>query len=370
MDEREEWRPKIFYSSGPEQGLPEPFPAPTHLRRKERSSHNRGALYVPGTPTHVGCSAAAAAGGVSNGYLGHHGSLRRQDFYAASSGSGRYLEHRTRSVDRWMIPRISTSGDPKFLWDAGFGDRSRGRSRNVSLKNPLSVSEKIVLFFFLLLSQGTIIPFFFFYHSYDFFFLQREREAHVYHHSFIKICVACCVAFVLLHMILLLKKNALYILFFFFQFTYLTLPYFPLRAIYKIWEDCSGCLSCRVGFLDLWVVAELITPSPFANHFIIKFIYMYENSIRMGPFTLFFFHIQIPVCCLFLDVPSYIYLLGYIAFSDLCLPWVPGYQFKKEEKKKLFGEPPSFIMGRETISTNMMSVAWNGDIYTTSQSIW
>ncbi|PFH51560.1 hypothetical protein AMATHDRAFT_3009 [Amanita thiersii Skay4041] len=48
MDERESWRPKIFYSDGPEQGLPEPFPAPTHLRRKERSSHNRGALYVPG----------------------------------------------------------------------------------------------------------------------------------------------------------------------------------------------------------------------------------------------------------------------------------------------------------------------------------
>ncbi|TFK44789.1 hypothetical protein BDQ12DRAFT_35519 [Crucibulum laeve] len=48
MDEREEWRPKIFYSSGPEQGLPEPFPAPTHLRRKERSSFNRGALFVPG----------------------------------------------------------------------------------------------------------------------------------------------------------------------------------------------------------------------------------------------------------------------------------------------------------------------------------
>ncbi|KAK2463211.1 hypothetical protein APHAL10511_004866 [Amanita phalloides] len=45
MDEREAWRPKIFYSDGPEQGLPEPFPAPTHLRRKERSSHNRGALW-------------------------------------------------------------------------------------------------------------------------------------------------------------------------------------------------------------------------------------------------------------------------------------------------------------------------------------
>ncbi|RDB25017.1 hypothetical protein Hypma_007836 [Hypsizygus marmoreus] len=49
MDEREAWRPKIFYSEpGPEQGLPELFPAPTHLRRKERSSFNRGALYVPG----------------------------------------------------------------------------------------------------------------------------------------------------------------------------------------------------------------------------------------------------------------------------------------------------------------------------------
>ncbi|KAJ7287436.1 RNA recognition motif 2-domain-containing protein, partial [Mycena rebaudengoi] len=49
MDEREAWQPKIFYSNpGPEQGLPEPFPAPTHLRRKERSSYNRGPLYVPG----------------------------------------------------------------------------------------------------------------------------------------------------------------------------------------------------------------------------------------------------------------------------------------------------------------------------------
>ncbi|KAH7888596.1 RNA recognition motif 2-domain-containing protein [Phlebopus sp. FC_14] len=49
MDEREEWRPKIFYSEpGPKQGLPEEFPKPTHMRRKERSSYNRGALFVPG----------------------------------------------------------------------------------------------------------------------------------------------------------------------------------------------------------------------------------------------------------------------------------------------------------------------------------
>ena len=46
MDEQESYRPKIFHSSGPKQGLPEPFPAPTHLRRKERSLSNRGALYA------------------------------------------------------------------------------------------------------------------------------------------------------------------------------------------------------------------------------------------------------------------------------------------------------------------------------------
>ncbi|KAI0661172.1 RNA recognition motif 2-domain-containing protein [Cubamyces menziesii] len=49
MDEREAWRPKIFFSDGPNQGMPEPFPPPTHLRRKQRSQHNRGALYVPGS---------------------------------------------------------------------------------------------------------------------------------------------------------------------------------------------------------------------------------------------------------------------------------------------------------------------------------
>ena len=48
MDEREAWQPKIFYSSGPEQGLPEPFPPPTHMRRKERGVFNRGPLYTPG----------------------------------------------------------------------------------------------------------------------------------------------------------------------------------------------------------------------------------------------------------------------------------------------------------------------------------
>lgn len=49
MDEKEAWRPKIYFSDGANEGLAEPFPAPTHLRRKERSQHNRGALFVPGT---------------------------------------------------------------------------------------------------------------------------------------------------------------------------------------------------------------------------------------------------------------------------------------------------------------------------------
>ncbi|KZV66803.1 hypothetical protein PENSPDRAFT_676926 [Peniophora sp. CONT] len=48
MDEREAWRPKIFHSAGPRAGMPETFPAATHQRRKERSVHNRGALFVPG----------------------------------------------------------------------------------------------------------------------------------------------------------------------------------------------------------------------------------------------------------------------------------------------------------------------------------
>ncbi|KAI0700896.1 RNA recognition motif 2-domain-containing protein [Cytidiella melzeri] len=62
MDVRPEWRPRIFHSvPGPLQGCPEPFPAPTHLRRKERSANNRGALFVPGP---------AATGGPRPHYYG------------------------------------------------------------------------------------------------------------------------------------------------------------------------------------------------------------------------------------------------------------------------------------------------------------
>jgi hypothetical protein len=49
MDERDEWKPKVFATSGPQQGLPESFPTPNHLRRKQLSTYNRGTLYVNGT---------------------------------------------------------------------------------------------------------------------------------------------------------------------------------------------------------------------------------------------------------------------------------------------------------------------------------
>ncbi|KAH9915679.1 RNA recognition motif 2-domain-containing protein [Fomitopsis serialis] len=72
MDERESWRPKIFYSDGPNQGLPEPFPAPTHLRRKERSSHNRGALFVPGANYRHERRDGNTGGGGGGSTLYHH----------------------------------------------------------------------------------------------------------------------------------------------------------------------------------------------------------------------------------------------------------------------------------------------------------
>ena len=69
MDVKENWRPRIFHSSGPEQGLPEKFPHPTHMRRKERSSLNR-TLYTPGEglQTAQGCRRRAlkAAGRAEN----------------------------------------------------------------------------------------------------------------------------------------------------------------------------------------------------------------------------------------------------------------------------------------------------------------
>ncbi|KAK9896157.1 hypothetical protein P389DRAFT_143470, partial [Cystobasidium minutum MCA 4210] len=39
MDAKEEYRPKIFYSSGPMRGLPEPFPISNNALRKAKSAY-------------------------------------------------------------------------------------------------------------------------------------------------------------------------------------------------------------------------------------------------------------------------------------------------------------------------------------------
>lgn len=38
LNERPEWRPQLFHSSGPNRGLPHVFPAPNSAIRKERSA--------------------------------------------------------------------------------------------------------------------------------------------------------------------------------------------------------------------------------------------------------------------------------------------------------------------------------------------
>ncbi len=91
MDERESWRPRIFYSSGPDQGLPEPFPPPTHMRRKERSSYNRGALFVPGINGHASGVAASSSShlgrDLAGGFATHpRGSLHRRVQIGGASG--------------------------------------------------------------------------------------------------------------------------------------------------------------------------------------------------------------------------------------------------------------------------------------------
>jgi len=40
LDQREGWRPRIFYSDGPNEGFPEPFPTPNHQGRRQRSAQN------------------------------------------------------------------------------------------------------------------------------------------------------------------------------------------------------------------------------------------------------------------------------------------------------------------------------------------
>lgn len=112
MDEREAWRPKIFYSEpGPEQGLPEPFPAPTHLRRKERSSYNRGALYIPS----VGRGLAASQ--VISHIRRQHSSP--QDEQRPHTGR-RDTDRGVQNVERVDGPLYSSVGTPRRRTNAKF----------------------------------------------------------------------------------------------------------------------------------------------------------------------------------------------------------------------------------------------------------
>jgi len=89
MDEPEHWRPRIFYSSGVNQGLLEPFPAPTHIRRKERSSYNRGTLFPPGVNSHIN---GQSQGLLHNTNRRHHNDARAQEGRSGFTG-GRPNHH-------------------------------------------------------------------------------------------------------------------------------------------------------------------------------------------------------------------------------------------------------------------------------------
>lgn len=90
MDEREDWKPIIFFSGGVHTGEEEPFPEPTHLRRKERSAVNRGTLYSANSPhpnsmhAHAGHLSAPARGMKKGGVFG----MGRDEGFERGRGMG------------------------------------------------------------------------------------------------------------------------------------------------------------------------------------------------------------------------------------------------------------------------------------------
>lgn len=52
MDQDPAYQPKIFYSSGPNQGRPEPFPLPNNAMRKAKSAYATG-LYGRESRQHI-----------------------------------------------------------------------------------------------------------------------------------------------------------------------------------------------------------------------------------------------------------------------------------------------------------------------------
>ena len=91
MDERESWRHRIFYSSGENVGLPEAFPSPTHIRRKERSSYNRDTLFPPGVNSHT--IAAQSHGLLQNTPRRYLDDMRSIQNHGRPDGGERYHSH-------------------------------------------------------------------------------------------------------------------------------------------------------------------------------------------------------------------------------------------------------------------------------------
>ena len=115
MDEPEHWRPRIFYSSGVNQGLLEPFPAPTHIRRKERRSYNRGTLFPPGVNSHT---SGQSHGLLHNRNHRYHNDGRPQEGRSGFTG-GRPNHHLFNS-------RNGIDGSPRW----GRGDEEAGLFRS------------------------------------------------------------------------------------------------------------------------------------------------------------------------------------------------------------------------------------------------
>jgi hypothetical protein len=50
LNERPDWRPQLFHSSGPDRGQPQPFPEPNSVIRRERSAQLKSTGMYSQTP--------------------------------------------------------------------------------------------------------------------------------------------------------------------------------------------------------------------------------------------------------------------------------------------------------------------------------
>ena len=120
MDERESWRPKIFYSSGPNQGLPEPFPSPSHFRRKERSAQNRGSLHVPsGGSERERDRERTSPLGNRGGLFGHSAPFRRPNQHPQNLARHTHLWCLAHFYFRFLLQVTGLISAKSVLWEYG-----------------------------------------------------------------------------------------------------------------------------------------------------------------------------------------------------------------------------------------------------------